>query len=182
MSPGGGPAWLAETSAGGWPTRPYRSDRVRCELAVPEGWMTRPALTELPTHAEELFPEGLLLQFMGGADPQADLRGWAAAPIALAGAPAAAVAVGASELLAWDEVEAADVAGRLEVDELRLFEGLARGADLRRIYTVLARRGTEAWHVGLALESACPPGAPEEAVAAHDHVRAAAMLSRLRLG
>ena len=100
---------------------------------------------------------------MAAADPAADLRGWAQAPLTLTGAPAVATALAGDppETLDWNLVGAPDsLNDRFRVDDVRLYEGLTRvgEAGLSRIYTVLARRGTLAWHVELALGSAFPPG------------------------
>jgi len=140
------------------------------------------------THVEELLhgagpEEGLLVQFMETADPGADIRAWAEAPLRLAGAPAASLALAGGDrpqLLEWREVPVPP--GRWEADELAAFEGLTRASTLGRVYTVLARRGTLAWHVGLVLESACQPGSPDDVVERNDHVRAAAVIGALRLG
>jgi hypothetical protein len=178
--------WLEPAALEAWPTRPYSSSALRYSLSVPAGWGESPSSTDAGTHREELLrgagiDDGLLVQFMEGADPAADIRGWAEAPLRLVGAPAVAIALGGrAELLEWREVAAPP--GRWEADELALFEGLTRSAALARVYTVLARRGTLAWHVALALESACPPGTDAETVQRNDHVRAAAVLGALGLG
>jgi hypothetical protein len=178
--------WLEPAALDAWPTRPLVSPALRYSLEVPAAWDESPVATDAGTHREELLRgagigDGLLVQFMEGADPAADIRGWAEAPLRLAGAPAVAIALGGhAELLEWREVAAP--ASRWEADELALFEGLTRSAALARVYAVLARRGTLAWHVALALESACPPRTDAETVQRNDHVRAAAVLGTLQLG
>jgi hypothetical protein len=179
--------WLEPAALDAWPTRPLASSALRYSLEVPANWDKVPQVTDAGTHREELLrgtgvDDGLLVQFMERADPAADIRGWAETPLRLAGAPWVAMALADGEppeLLEWREVAAPP--GRWEADELALFEGLTRAAALARLYTVLVRRGTLAWHVELALESACPPGADAETVQRNDHVRAAAVLGTLQL-
>ena len=142
------------------------SERLRYSVQVPASW-SGPEQRELPTHLEELFrgdapAEGLLVQFMEGADPDADLAGWAEAPIHLTGAPAVSLALtgAAPETLEWrrEDVPAALVE-RLAVDEAHLFAGQTQDAS---VHTLLARRGTLAWNLGLSLPAA---GADERAAA-----------------
>jgi hypothetical protein len=181
-------SWLEPPATESWPTRELAGERLRCALRVPAHWEGEPELAEVGTHVEALLrgagqEEGLLVQFMETADAAADIRGWAEAPLRLAGAPAASLALAAGDrprLLEWREVPVPP--GRWEADELAAFEGLTRGSALGRVYTVLARRGTLAWHVGLVLESACPPGSRHDVVERNDHVRAAAVIGALRLG
>jgi hypothetical protein len=180
-------AWLEPAALDAWPSRPLASPALHYSLEVPASWEDSPSSTDAGTHREELLrgagiDDGLLVQFMERADPAADIRGWAEAPLRLAGAPAAAIALADGErpeLLEWREVPAPE--GRWDADELALFEGLTRSAALLRVYTVLVRRGTLAWHVALALESACPPGTDAGTVQRSDHVRAAAVLGTLQL-
>jgi len=184
------PVWLEPIGLGDWPRRPYESEKLRYATSIPEPW-GQPEQKALPTHLEELFRggspcEGLLVQFMDGADPSADLRSWADAPLSLTGAPAvtAALAEGA-KTLDWAAAEAPDsLNDRFRVDEVHLYEGLTQleGGALSRVYALLARRGTLAWHVELALESACPPGAPLELVERTDHRRAGGTMGELRFG
>lgn len=50
-----------------------------------------------------------------------------------------------------------------------------------RLYVVLARRGEQAWHVALGMDTAILPGMPPELIEHDDHARAAAVFSRLHL-
>src|SRR3954449_10691359 len=91
------PVWLEPIGLADWPRRPYESPKLRYATSVPEPWAA-PEQKQLPTHLEELFRggspgEGLLVRFMDGADPAADLRGWAEAPLHLTGAPAVTAAL-----------------------------------------------------------------------------------------
>lgn len=50
-----------------------------------------------------------------------------------------------------------------------------------RWYVLLVRKGCRAWVVTLSFLTAVLPGMPESMVESNDHVRAGAMLGRLRL-
>lgn len=139
-------------------------------VALPEGWSPEPEVSDLGSHREELWtgPGGaLLVQRLDAADPAADLRGWAEAPVRLAGAPAAALVVTTTpQTVSWS-LEPAEAAGADEA-----YAGIAvveDGTTRLEVHTRLLRRGSTAWHASLALV----PG---------DDARPAAILASLTLG
>ena len=116
------------------------------------------------------------------------MRNWVDAIVSMSGFPVPAMqhAADASlRLLEWQyQGNGQPLTERLAVDETHLYQGLAMLAakppELARIYILLARHGTLAWKDSLSLLSACPPGTPEEMIAANDHVRARATFGDLR--
>jgi hypothetical protein len=128
---------------------------LRMRVEVPDPWS--PGDPQLVGDHVELMvhgpgeADGLLLQYMGDADPGADLGGWAQAPVHLTGMAGVSVALGDGELVEWGEIPGAvELVAAWKVDEARVFEGETATA---RVVHVVARRGREAWNVGLSIES-----------------------------
>ncbi len=189
-----GPAWLAPVTLEDWPTHTIESRDLYYRLPLRTGWSERPEASSTPseqTHSYrgQLSSEWLVISFMPKADPKSYLGHWVEALIHLSGFPIPAMQAAFEsnpELLEWKpEKGGGDLARRLQADEIFLYQGLAflpgQPPDLARMYIILIRRGTQAWKVCLSFSSACPPGTPEEIVAANDHVRAGATLGHLEL-
>jgi len=182
------PTWCEPSSPEMWKTRPLKDDAMRYSLAIPADWAEAPQVRTTKLETEHQYTgrtpgENLFINLMPNADPQADITNWANAIIRIMGFPVVAM-VGdpRPELLRWDAVPApSTLAEQWNVDELHLFEGMAKMPGLIRIYMLLARRATTAWKITLTLDSACPPGTVPEIVERSDHVRAGATFGALRL-
>lgn len=140
-------------------TRTFASAALRASLEVPDDWREG-ELSTLTGHREQLVAgpdgSGVLIQHMEAADPDADVRRWATAPIELAGVPGVSLALATGalpELLEW--AEAGDVAERTGADEATVYSG--RTGDGNEVHVLVARWGPYAWQVGVA--------APDESVA-----------------
>jgi hypothetical protein len=194
MDGGRGPGWLAPPDGPTWPTRRRALPEVGLTLDLPAHWDTPPETLVTPPVRGLGFrgprtAECLIVHLVSPADPATDIGAWVEAPIRLSGFPLPEVVgpEGSPELLEWRALPApADATARLSADECRCYEGVAAvledgGRSLRRLYVLLARRGTRAWKVALVFASACPPGFPPDLVAANDHVRAAATFGTLTI-
>jgi hypothetical protein len=153
-----------------------------------------PEVDEMPMQVEHVYrgvyaSEWLTVAFMEQADPAGNLRNWIEAVVSMTGFPILAMQQAIDpppELLEWQYTGAyPTLSERLGVDETFLYHGAAKlpgkPPELARIYALLARRGTLAWKVCLAFNSACPPGMPEEMIVSNDHVRAGATFGCLQL-
>lgn len=187
------PAWASPGADPRWPTRIVESRELGYRLPRPERYERGPLRARTPVDDEDQYlgpepGEWLSIRCMPRADPGREIGDWVEAFLRLIGVPTLVPDQVPARLVEWRPAASCPaLAHRLGVDETRLYTGLARldvaGGPpcFARLYGVLARRGTWAWKVDLALASACLPGAPAPLVAANDHVRAAASLGALEL-
>jgi hypothetical protein len=181
------PIWTEPITLEGWPTYVVDSADLHYALPIRQGWNPVPEVDEMPMQVEHIYrgvyaTEWLTVSFMAQADPSGDLKNWMDAVVNMAGFPILAMHRASdppAELLEWQYVGAfPTLSERLGVEEALLYQGMAKlpgkPPGLARLYALLARRGTLAWKVCLAFDSACPPGVPEEMVVSNDHVRAGA--------
>lgn len=187
------PAWVKATSLDHWPVQPIAIAPLQCECAYPQHWHTPPEIYETPFELEYRFAgedelELLTVSLMPKADPTALLGNWVEAFIQLAGFPLFTLkqAHPTIQLVEWrDEGNCPQLAQKLQVDDLRLYQGFALLPEAPRyahLYILLARRGTLAWKVGLSFLSACFPGMPGATITRSDHFRAGAIFASLRFG
>ena len=183
------PVWCKPATLDMWQTRLLEVEALHCALPIHEDWAHEPKVVTTPMDVEHQYhgrnaAERLHINRMPDADPQADITNWVNGILKLTGFPILALGVNRDnppQLLQWNTVPASDsLLEQLAVDELVLFEGLARIPDLMRMYMLLARRDTTAWKITLTLASALLPGADEELIAANDHARAGATFGYLQ--
>lgn len=188
------PVWASPAADPRWPTRIVASEALGYRVPRPAHYDRGPVRETTAVDEEDAYlggspEEWLSIRRMAAADPRHELGNWVEAFLRLTGLPTIVPSPAVRGRLAeWRPLGAcASLAARLAVDETRLFTGLVALAApdgppaFARLYVVLARRGTWAWKVCLALASACLPGTPEPRVAANDHVRAGASLGGLEL-
>ena len=184
------PLWCKPAILDMWQTRLLDVEALHCALAIHEDWAHEPKVVTTPMDTEHQYhgrnaAEGLYINMMPDAGPQADITNWVNSIMKLTGFPILGLGLNRDnppQLLQWNTVPASDsLIEQLAVDELVLFEGLARIPDLMRMYMLLARRDTTAWKITLTLASAVLPGADAEIVAANDHVRAGTSFGYLQL-
>jgi hypothetical protein len=182
------PLWCKPVTLDTWRTRLLEVETLHCTLPIHEDWAQEPKVLTTPMDVEHQYQgrvntERLILNMMPDADPHADITNWVNGIMRLTGFPIAAFfnPDNPPQLLQWDTVAAADsLMEQLAVDELVLFEGLARIPDLMRMYILLARRDTTAWKITLTFGSAVLPGSDAEIVALNDHIRAGATFGYLQ--
>lgn len=186
--------WLQPVHLEQWPVRPVESAELYYRLDLPVHWSHRPLVREGPEFVQHAYcgalpSEWCVIEYLAAVDPAADLRRWQESMLHLYGFPFPMLAEPYQtppRLYEWAYAgQGRKYARQLGVDEIQLYQGLAvlpeRPAELARLYTVLARRATQAWKIALAISSACLPGTPAEVVDANDHCRAGATYGSLQL-
>lgn len=187
------PFWFRPILLEGWATVSTENAALRCAFRLPVGWTQVPA--HMPPNARSLdahygghtVSEGLSIQLMQDASPEAPLSDWAIASLHLTGHPFALLPpdVGVNVLEFTDFGTHPQVATALNVDAVHSMGGLARiltpEPETARFYIVLARGGRIAWKFTLSIMSACLPGMPLETVNQNDHVRAGAIFGSMTL-
>ena len=187
------PRWTAYVEHPMWPVSERTSAALRYRLHLHEEWQATPREIESPLDVEHRYaglnrPDYLTINFMPNADPDADITNWLDAIVALVGYPMLAFARDSDlpQLVAWQNLgQFPAVAGKLDVDQVWLYEGLiqlqAPPIEFGRLYFLLAQRETVAWKIGLSIFTACLPGTPDEMVYKNDHIRAAATFGSIQL-
>lgn len=157
------PLWLQPIKLESFPVRRMNNNVVQCRLALPRMWGVEPEMNENPIEIEHIFQgiepmEFLVLNFMEKADPQRNLRDWLEMILAVTGVPIlpmSKLSTPTPKLLKWESLENQNsLCDRFQVDEVYLYQGLAQcktSSLLLCLYTILARRGTFAWKIGLSL-------------------------------
>ncbi|MDQ7025021.1 MAG: hypothetical protein Q9P01_01435 [Anaerolineae bacterium] len=182
------PTWCKPVSLDMWQTRLLEDAALRCSLPIHEDWSRQAKELVTPMDVEHQYSgrnaaERLIINMMADADPESDMTNWVTAIMKLVGFPILALGLNHENpphLLEWQAVAVSDaLLGQYAVDELHLFEGLARIPDLTRLYMLLARRDSIAWKITLTLNSALLPDSDSAMIASNDHARAGATFGNL---
>lgn len=188
----GAPAWMLPAAPAGWPVAPRASADMRYRITLPVSWAETPRVADEGTVAVHWFDgrspaEWARIAFMPAAEVSADLAAWVDATVAVSGFPVPiATLTPPPRLIEWSAETDAAITRRLGADAALGYVGLAAVHDadwnwLMRLYTLLVRKGSAAWHITLAFETACLPGMDPELIASNDHVRAGATFGDLSL-
>jgi hypothetical protein len=188
------PRWLEPCDPAGLPTVPLESATLRYSLRIPNRWGTDPEIRGTAREVEHIYrgtrdSEWLIITFMEKANDTSDMTNWVETFIAMSGFPVLLDFDAMPKLTSWNYLgKVPGLAKKLAVDEAHAYTGLAQYSRkqgrpvLGRLYVVMARRKSFAWKLALSIETACFEGMPEEKVYSQDHMRAGAILGKLRLG
>ena len=186
------PRWLEPCDPPGWPTVPLKSATLRYSLRIPTRWGSTPRVRGTAREVQHIYEgtrkaEWLFVSFMEKATATSDMTNWVELCKAMIDFPVPLEQDPLPKLRSRTYLgKLPGVAKKLRADEAHAYTGLADYMEgsrtvLGRLYIVMARRKSFAWKVALSFETACFEGMPEERVYASDHVRAGAILGKLRL-
>lgn len=159
------PNWLHPVKLENFPVWRVNNNIMQCRHGLPRSWGSEPKLEENELEIEQVFqglePTDLLvLNFMENATPQGNLQDWLELIFKITGFPILPVtqlAMKTPELIQWQSLQIHDsLSEHFQVDEIFLYQGLAKlngTPHLLHLYTILARRATYAWKIGLTLTS-----------------------------
>ena len=188
------PVWLQPNQSDAFPVWTVNNRALHCRVGLPKLWDTEPLIEDSPSEKRQFFYgtnafEGLGLSLMDQADPKSDIGNWVDAILAITGFPMPFLCRQDSsvpKLLNWEVIEDSNsLSGTFEVDEMRLFQGLAFSDETSAfycLYIILARKAHRAWKIELSLSALEDYKGSAYSLREPDMLKAARVLGNMSFG